>query len=154
LSASAFRLQLSEALSLETPKHEGFGLLKTLNLSTMKKKMFRPEDNRNNVAYYKKKLAHNLKEKESVNLVAKKKVETKLNEEPELNLKQTPTELPTSQIAKPSLWPLRSLPIEKRKTKIEPAFAGMDSRVVVRVTHFNNKKFTGYITECFCTRLG
>ncbi len=30
-----------------------------------------------------------------------------------------------------------------KQTKIEPAFAGMKTRVVVSLTHFNNKKFNG-----------
>jgi hypothetical protein len=110
----------------------------------MKKKKYHcPENDRNNVAYYKKRLV--LKENKSVNLIAK--VDQNLKQKPELKTKLTPSELPTSQTTKPSVWSLRPSLIEKRKTKIEPAFASMDSRVVVRVTHFNNKKFNGYITS-------
>ena len=105
----------------------------------------KPEDDRNNVAFYKKKTDTNSKNEE----IEHHKVITKQQEEKTRDVDDGKT---WSQVAGRNVVNVerRAETSAKRTTKISPEFkrnqTGYD-RIVVTPTHFNKKQFKGFISD-------
>ena len=110
------------------------------------------EQNKNNVANYKKKTEHTSRvdelRGEEVTILTPTNAE---NKEPEPKTNPKPSNKSWSQIAGINVKKTTNVKQQQKKTiKIKPEFEsnriGYD-RIVVTPTHFNNKPFRGYVTD-------
>ena len=141
-------------------------MYKTVKDDTMtkhkKNKKLTPEQDKNNVAFYKKKIEH-ISIKASKEDLIEDKVASRNsssrnseNEKQEIESITVPKHLSTpakswSQIAGENVKPVREIMSPQRKIiKIKPEFesdnTGYD-RIVISPTHFNNKPFNGFIKD-------